>query len=98
AWQQSTGVAMGPTESKLQDSGRTPSSGIRHREGLKPTSPQSAAGIRTEPAVSEPMATVAMPAATDTAAPEEEPPGMRLRSWGLPGVPWWRLLPTPEKA
>ena len=36
-----------------------------------------------------PSAPKAMPSATDTAAPEDEPPGMRLalRSYGFAGVP-----------
>ncbi len=40
-----------------------------------------------EPPVSVPIAVQAMVAATETAAPEEEPPGMVARSKGLPGVP-----------
>ena len=51
----------------------------RQALGLKPVSPHSAAGIRTEPPVSEPMAAAAMPSATDTAAPDEEPPDGRWR-------------------
>ncbi|CPP50460.1 Uncharacterised protein [Bordetella pertussis] len=45
--------------------------------------------MRTDPPVSEPMAPLAMPSVTETAAPEEEPPGMRpvARSQGLRGVP-----------
>jgi len=46
----------------------------------KPTTPQSAAGIRTEPPVSLPIAISHMPSATATAAPEDEPPGTRARS------------------
>jgi len=55
--------------------------------GLYPTTPQSAAGTRVEPPVSEPIAISHMPSATATAAPDEEPPGTRIRSAGLPGVP-----------
>ena len=56
---------------------------------LKPTMPYSAAGMRIEPPVSEPSPTNAAPVATDTAAPEDEPPGMRgtAGSHGLAGVP-----------
>ena len=64
-----------------------PSRGTRYCVGLKPTSPHSAAGMRTEPPVSVPIATAAMPSATEIGAPAEEPPGIRLRSKGLPGVP-----------
>ena len=47
----------------------------------------SAAGILTEPPVSEPIAATQLPIATDTAAPDDEPPGMREGSAGLAGVP-----------
>ena len=48
-----------------------------------------AAGMRTEPPVSEPMPATAIPSVTETAAPEDEPPGMRppARSQALSGVP-----------
>ena len=61
----------------------------RRAVGLKPASPHNAAGMRTEPPVSEPIAATAMPSVTGTAAPDEEPPGMRpvARSQGLRGVP-----------
>ena len=51
--------------------------------------PQSAAGWRIEPRVSEPSPITHMPSATATAAPEDEPPGTRpvLRSQGFFGVP-----------
>src|SRR5688572_4589111 len=45
--------------------------------------PQSAAGWRTEPPVSEPRASGARPAATAAADPPEEPPGTRVGSQGL---------------
>jgi hypothetical protein len=57
----------------------------RRRDAHRP------AGIRAD-------SYTAWPSATDTAAPEEEPPGMRRRSYGLPGVPSCGLIPTPEKA
>ncbi len=87
--QQRTLAAIGPMESRLADSGSTPSIDTRQALGLKPVRPHSAAGMRTEPPVSEPMAATAMPSATDTAAPDEEPPGMRpvARSQGFSGVP-----------
>ncbi len=47
----------------------------------------SAAGMRVEPPVSLPMEISHIPSATATAAPDEEPPGTRLRSAGMPGVP-----------
>ena len=45
--------------------------------GLTPTTPQNAAGCRTEPPVSEPSAIGTMPAATAAAEPPDEPPGTR---------------------
>ena len=85
--QQATLLASGPIESKVVDSGVAPSRGTRFCVGLKPAMPQNAAGMRTDPPVSVPIPTTAWPSATDTAAPEEEPPGIRRRSYGLPGVP-----------
>ena len=62
---------------------------MRRAVGLKPVRPHNAAGMRTEPPVSVPRPIAAMPSDTDTAAPEDEPPGMRpvARSQGLFGVP-----------
>src|SRR5919108_6067769 len=45
--------------------------------------PHSAAGWRTEPPVSVPIAHGASPAATAAALPPDEPPGTRDRSHGL---------------
>lgn len=42
--------------------------------GLNPTTPQNAAGILIEPAVSDPMENEAHRVATATASPPEEPP------------------------
>ena len=54
--------------------------------------------MRHEPPVSVPIAISHMPSAAAIAAPDDEPPGMRARSAGLPGVPKWGFIPTPEKA
>ena len=48
-----------------------------------PKLPQKAAGMRTEPAPSVPTAIGPMPSATATAAPPEEPPGVRAGFHGL---------------
>ena len=48
-----------------------------------PTTPQSDAGWRIEPPVSEPSAQSASPAATAAAEPPLEPPGTVARSQGL---------------
>jgi hypothetical protein len=80
-------LASGPIESSVVDKGVTPSRCTRYCVGLKPAIPQNAAGIRTDPPVSVPIATTAWPSPTETAAPDDEPPGIRARSYGLPGVP-----------
>ena len=89
--------------SSVNDSGTLPSVGVRRCVFLNPTRPCRAAGTRIEPRVSEPSAAHAAPAATVTAAPELEPPGMRgvgssVAVATLSGVPWCGLMPTPEKA
>ena len=57
--------------------------------------PHHAAGRRTEPPVSVPIATGARPAATATPEPLEEPPGVRctVGSHGFRGVPMCVLVP-----
>src|SRR5690606_27769951 len=82
--QSATLFAIGPMLSRAYESGNPPSVGTRYWLGFHPTMPQSAAGMRVEPPVSEPMVISDMPSATATAPPEDEPPGMRLRSAGLP--------------
>src|SRR5260370_7298261 len=59
------------------------------------TMPHQPAGSRTEPPVSVPIAIGARPAATATADPLEEPPGVwcTARSHGFRGVPMWVLVP-----
>ena len=72
-----TVAASGPTQSSRSRERSTPSRGTRALVGLKPARPVSAAGMRTEPPVSVPSAPTAMPSVTETAAPDEEPPGKR---------------------
>src|SRR2546423_14848645 len=85
--QQAMLLASGPIESSVVDSGVAPAREMRCCVGLKPAIPHSAAGMRPEPPVSVPIAMTALPSPTDTAAPDEEPPGISRRSYGLPGVP-----------
>ena len=54
--------------------------GTRPTEGRKPTTLQKAAGLRSEPPVSEPLATGTSPQANATAAPPEDPPHVFVRS------------------
>ncbi len=67
---------------------------------LSPTSPQKAAGRRTDPPVSVPIPAAARAAAVATAEPLLEPPGTRWvpRSHGFQGVPQCSLVPQPPKA
>src|SRR5438874_7137646 len=60
-----------------------------------PTTPQSEAGWRTDPPVSEPAASGARPAATAAVDPPLEPPGTRERSHGLRVV--WKPLFSVEE-
>src|SRR5690625_3016492 len=87
--QQLTEGPRAPMESRLNDRGRVPRLGMRSAVGLNPVTPQKAAGIRTDPPVSVPMPAADMPSATDTPAPEEEPPGRRpwARAHGARGGP-----------
>src|SRR5262249_28468062 len=84
----------GPTESKVRDNGKTPSSGHSPVVDFTPTTPQNAAGPRIEPPVSDPMLKVHSPAATATAEPLEEPDASRIwcASHGLRGVPFEELI------
>ena len=56
---------------------------MRPRCGLMPTRWVQAAGMRTLPAPSEPMAAATRPAATAAALPPDEPPGVCSRDHGL---------------
>jgi hypothetical protein len=87
--QSSTERVIAHTVSSVVDKGSAPAAGTRRAVGLNPTSPHRAAGMRIEPPVSDPSPATHRPAATDTAAPDDEPPGMRatLLSEGFAGVP-----------
>ncbi len=52
-------------------------------EGLKPTTPQQAAGMRLEPPPSVPSEIGPMPVATATAEPELDAPGVTFASIGF---------------
>ena len=86
AWasaQSATVRAIGPTVSKLAASGNTPSTGTVPWAGLRPTTPQAAAGMRIDPPVSVPSASGTMPAARAAALPLLEPPATRSGATGL---------------
>ena len=79
--------AIGPaTERLLQPSPRR-SLATRPGVGRKPTMPQNAAGLRSDPPVSEPEQIGTMPVASATADPPEEPAAERVGSNGLPVAP-----------
>ena len=56
-----------------------------------PVMPHRAAGWRTEPPVSVPVAIGTMRAATAAAEPPDEPPGTLVVSQGLRVAPKWEL-------
>jgi len=53
---------------------------------LNPTKPLNAAGIRIDPAVSVPKEIGTIPSPTETAAPEEDPPGIQFELCTFFGV------------
>ena len=61
---------------------------LRPRVGLRPTSPQHAAGARIEPKPSVACAIGSMRAPTAAAAPPLDPPEIRVGSQGLRVGPW----------
>ena len=61
---------------------------MRSRWVLRPNSPQQDAGMRIEPAPSEPSAAGTMPAATAAAEPPLEPPGVCSGFQGLRVIPY----------
>src|SRR5262245_64168711 len=83
----STVSANTETQSSVRQAGTTPAVETRPRLGFRPTILQSPAGTRPEPAVSVPSASGTRPAATATAEPELEPPGISAALNGLRGIP-----------
>src|SRR4051812_35679530 len=72
--QSSTVQVRGPQWSNVNEFGMTPCRLTNPYVGFKPTVPQQAAGLRTEPPVSVPIAPGTKPAATAAPAPVLEPP------------------------
>ena len=79
--------ASGPKQVSPWKASRSGQVEIRPRCGFSPTSPHQAAGMRTEPAPSEPIAPATSPAATAAAAPPLEPPGVWSSCQGLRVAP-----------
>src|ERR671936_162373 len=68
---------------------------MRSRWGLSPKSPQNAAGMRIEPAPSEPSATPHRPAAAAAPDPPLDPPGVWSSDHGLRVAPRGSFWPGP---
>ena len=81
-------VPIGPTVSKLGQSGKTPSTAMRPNWGFSPTVPQAEEGRRIEPPVSLPSPMSHSPAASAAALPPEEPPAVRPGCAGFWTVPF----------
>ena len=77
---------MGPVWQKLSRL-KGGSTGVRPLGGLYPTTPEQDAGMRIEPAMSDPVAKVVVPAASAAPAPPEDPPGVTSRFQGLRVTP-----------
>ena len=86
----STVSANAETQSSVRHAGTTPKVEIRPRLGLRPTILLRPAGTRPEPAVSVPSASGTRPAATATAEPELDPPGMSSALNGVTRHSVWR--------
>src|SRR5436309_379464 len=71
-----TPAANSPTVSRCHEKHFAPTVGSILNDGLKPATPQKAAGRMTDPPVWVPIATATMLAATAAAEPDDEPPGV----------------------
>ena len=83
----STVSANTDTQSSVRQAGTTPKVETRPRLGFSPTILLRPAGTRPEPAVSVPSASGTNPAATATAEPELDPPGIKSELNGFRGTP-----------
>src|SRR4029453_3713380 len=82
--------AKRPTWSSVRERGRIPRREISPCVGLKPTTPQNAAGRIVEPVVWLPSASGTIPAATAAADPLDDPPGVCAGLGGLRVLPGGR--------
>src|SRR5690625_4244060 len=78
-----TSRVIGPTWPNEDATATSPYLETRPYVGFMPTTPQNAAGWRTEPPVSEPSENGTYPAATAAADPPDDPPGTAFVSQGL---------------
>ena len=82
--------------SKVGQSGKTPSIGMRPQLGFSPTRSQHDAGRRIEQPVSVPMPRSQRPAASAAALPPDEPPVVRpgwRGFWTVPYHGFWLVTP-----
>src|SRR6185369_12409697 len=84
----STVRAHGPPWSSELEKATMPYRETAPYVGFTPTVPVTEAGCRMEPPVSVPMASGAMCAASAAEEPPPEPPGILVRSQGLPVGPY----------
>ena len=80
-------------QSRDLQAGTSPTVLTSPRDGLKPTTPLSAAGTRPEPAVSVATAKGTCPRATATADPELEPPEIISPPYTLRGTVYGVRVP-----
>lgn len=73
----------GPCTDSVEKPSAAGKVGTRPGLGRSPTTPQNAAGLRSEPPMSEPSATATMPVASAAATPPLDPPALRVGSCGL---------------
>src|ERR1700688_3284970 len=95
----STLRAIGPCTVRLRSILKAGECATRPILGRMPTTPQKLAGFRSEPPMSVPWASHAVPVASATAAPPEEPAAERDRSHGLrvaPNTSLKVLAPAPN--
>src|SRR5690606_16139431 len=78
---------MGPTTEIDEPPSTRRTLGTTPGDGRKPTTPHLAAGMRSEPPVSEPVHTGSRSSASAAAEPPDEPPALRLGLNGLPVAP-----------
>src|SRR5436190_8428241 len=90
----STVRANTETRSSVRQAGTVPAFDTAPRLGFSPTMLPRAAGTRPEPAVSVPSANGTRPAATATAEPELDPPGISFALNTLRGTPYGERTPT----
>src|SRR5262245_2408940 len=78
-----TSPANGPIGSRLDANATRPKRDTRPYVGFNPTTPVSAAGCLIDPPVSLPREAAVISAATATALPPDDPPGVRSTSRGF---------------